>query len=747
MPLRSFTSAEMMLTRRRRLESPLLVLIWMSTAGFALAGLGVTDGSVFYVVAASVAVGINMMAVHARKEVYVRRFFVNLAGILAALLLVIELSASLRIGEADGMSVIPVAHFLILIQLCKLFERKTNRDYVQMIAMSILVMLGATIITEALWFAVWLVLYAGLACYTAMIFTLKRGIDAAAGARLTTESGPLPARHVAWNVIRDWPGLALRRRGILAMCVIIAIAAAVFLLMPRSLSHSRSMMAQMAKMRALTGYSQSIRLDRPRKIGTSNRVVMHVRWTRPDGEPYWPSATYLRGKTFAGYADSHWSRWLTGPDDVEPREPNSTPAAGPSGQLVQHTTMAGSLAPTVFALHPAAPVVDGWQIGADGGMTLTDAKPVDRVLYDVHLWRRPLSGEQLRYLAERHQPYLRQLATSTGRMDISPRVAALARQWCGQLLSQRERQPHLRDEIDMKIARRIAEMVSRRCQYTLDLSDADNDTDGVEDFLFNMKRGHCEYFASAVTVMCRSLWVRARVATGFLVDSRSRSGQTYVVRDRNAHAWTEVYTASGDWQVVDASPRASLPVAVGGVWASVSRFWEDMRFTWYDKVVGYDSSDRARLARWLKQRAAALKNSLERSFIDLFAHGHVDRTLVQLSVIVGLVGMVLEGMLVFRWIGRTRRRRQMVGLVSASPAQLRFARRLMELLRRCDGQVEGNRTPREVATAAPGRFDLPADVLVGLVDLYYRLRWGHAPVGDGEIRSAEGRVEQLQSML
>ena len=200
MPLRSFSEAEIVLKARRRLERPLLAMVWLGVVAFSL-----SQGNVFYLVAGTFAVAINLVAAHHAKEVYVHKFFVN-AGVLAATgILLLELFAR------EGQLLEKLGNYLILIQLCKLFERKGNRDYVQMIALNVLLVVSATLYCSEFWFALLLVVYTALACYTAMVFTLKRELDSSAEARLVTEASPLSASRVAWNVIRDWPTRPLIR--------------------------------------------------------------------------------------------------------------------------------------------------------------------------------------------------------------------------------------------------------------------------------------------------------------------------------------------------------------------------------------------------------------------------------------------------------------------------------------------------------------------------------------------------------
>jgi transglutaminase-like putative cysteine protease len=83
-------------------------------------------------------------------------------------------------------------------------------------------------------------------------------------------------------------------------------------------------------------------------------------------------------------------------------------------------------------------------------------------------------------------------------------------------------------------------------------------TDPLIDFLFKNRRGHCEYFASALALVGRAAGVPTRVVMGYRVAERSPFGY-YVVRERNAHAWVEAWLPGSGWVTHDATPEAFLP--------------------------------------------------------------------------------------------------------------------------------------------------------------------------------------------
>lgn len=80
----------------------------------------------------------------------------------------------------------------------------------------------------------------------------------------------------------------------------------------------------------------------------------------------------------------------------------------------------------------------------------------------------------------------------------------------------------------------------------------------ILDFLFHNKQGHCEYFASALALLARSVGVSARVVGGYMVSEYNSLGSYYIVREQNAHAWVEAWVPGKGWQTFDATPPAGV---------------------------------------------------------------------------------------------------------------------------------------------------------------------------------------------
>jgi hypothetical protein len=97
----------------------------------------------------------------------------------------------------------------------------------------------------------------------------------------------------------------------------------------------------------------------------------------------------------------------------------------------------------------------------------------------------------------------------------------------------------------------------RTYTYTLDLPTPPADRDIVDYFLFDLKKGYCDYYASAMVVMARSAGVPARFASGYAQGTYDHQAGHWVITELNAHSWVEIYFEGIGW--VEFEPTAGLP--------------------------------------------------------------------------------------------------------------------------------------------------------------------------------------------
>ena len=142
-----------------------------------------------------------------------------------------------------------------------------------------------------------------------------------------------------------------------------------------------------------------------------------------------------------------------------------------------------------------------------------------------------------------------------------------------------------------------------RFRYTLDFRNVrwSHNLDPVEDFVQNIRKGHCELFASALTLMLRSQGIPARLVVGFHGGDYNALTNSYMVRGRHAHAWVEAYLGpedctpemeavgesgpGGAWLLVDPTPATANLSTNSGSSGPI----DIARTIWQDYVLGMDN--------------------------------------------------------------------------------------------------------------------------------------------------------------
>jgi transglutaminase-like putative cysteine protease len=120
--------------------------------------------------------------------------------------------------------------------------------------------------------------------------------------------------------------------------------------------------------------------------------------------------------------------------------------------------------------------------------------------------------------------------------------------------------------------------LKRDYRYSLDFERAGHE-DPIVEFLTTQREGHCEYFASAMVLLARSMGIPARVVGGYRVTEHNPVGDYYVVRERNAHAWVEAWVPGRGWQTYDPTPpdpEVVAPIEMGllpGVGDAIRAEW------------------------------------------------------------------------------------------------------------------------------------------------------------------------------
>jgi hypothetical protein len=133
----------------------------------------------------------------------------------------------------------------------------------------------------------------------------------------------------------------------------------------------------------------------------------------------------------------------------------------------------------------------------------------------------------------------------------------------------------------------------RNQQLSYAQDDLPGGVDPIDDFLFEKKRGYCEFFASAYVTLSRLIGVPARLVGGYLSGEYINFGGYYLVTEDTAHVWAEVLTDDHRWVRIDPSQWAvnaetSLNNRRGSSLSAVQQLIDSLNYRWTQSILLFD---------------------------------------------------------------------------------------------------------------------------------------------------------------
>ena len=294
----------------------------------------------------------------------------------------------------------------------------------------------------------------------------------------------------------------------------------------------------------------------------------------------------------------------------------------------------------------------------------------------------------------------------------------------------------------------IENFLQNRYAYSLNLTGKPGD-DPLIHFLFESRSGHCEYFASSMTILLRTLGIPAREVNGFLPGEYNDLGGDYIVRASDAHSWVEVYFPGLDWQVFDPTPPATENDIT--FMNRLGQYADWMQLTWSEWVIGYDFGHQVSLAQNLQRSSRDLSESLRMWYAKQQIRGRrwMRSWHSGIGTLIPIVVLLFLIVLRFEAIGALLRRMRlewqlrMARSARANPhlASKMYAE-LLRLLARRGLRRELSQTPLEFATAVSAPNLAPA--ILEFTQIYAHTRFGGAPCDATRLRQL---LDQIRAAL
>jgi hypothetical protein len=626
-----------------------------------------------------------------------------------------------------GNPFVGLARFAFFLSGVKLLQKKADSDWVWLYVLTFCELLLTAALTIDATFLVTFALFLFFFLTTVSAFEITRSHRDVARVEEETHAlrgdRPRPLRRGAF--------LSAVSAGQLFMVGVVAVP--IFLFMPRF--GGGAVGSSLSPSETLSGFSESVRLGDIDSIKLNSATVMFVTLDRP--APRWLRWRGVVLDTFDPVAGV----WSSRPKYTTVVAGRGQSGIAPVGPLQGGPDLTAYLQQTVYlepvstnALFAADRVIAVDRslryVGIDqNGALLGPDHDTSRLTYTVFSDVRVPSEEALR--SDTATSYPADLAATYLQLPaVDERVAELARRIVGDARTPYEK------------AARIQSYLKDNYAYTLSLTRTDATIDAISDFLLNTKAGHCEYFASSMVILLRSVGVPARLVNGFQMGEQNSITGAYKVRQSDAHSWVEVYFAQSQrWVEFDPTPAAGINQYTTSWATQLRQSVEAIQMVWIRYVVTLDNREQVSILRSVQRTAVAAKDYVAerlrsardrlRSWSrDAMSSGVLSggRLMVLVAALVSLGGLAFMAMILqwrgwslggfvvpaWRWRAWWWRRR---GL-GAERSAVRFYEQMLAMLARQGLERKPHETPREFASACE------IEEVSRITELYQRVRFG-----------------------
>ncbi|MBI1309781.1 DUF3488 domain-containing protein [bacterium] len=751
-----------------------------------------------------------------RRTVRLRTLTANVLGVLAfglagAELLYSQLEES---GFAQERRVLAGAHLLSYLTWIALFQAKQGRQYWWLLALSVMHVAVGSILTQDSAFGLLMLAYVFLALWTLSVFSLYQArfgferaeSDAGDVTLLGTTVIPQRDRHgkpetlLAHHQPDEFQGAIqldadehwINPRFVLGIgttsLMSLVVGMIFFVLIPRVWVVRQHEFNDDfdAPIRNYTGFTDEVQLGELGQILESNRPVMQVRCSLPltDEEIPVEQAARMMGYAEPLFRGSVMGHYENGRWQVLPESQTAAPLVPPRElrrRILQRIILHETRSRTLFGMHP----IFGASFESDLIRPRIDV--ATSILFRDEAEKKTSAGREVEYALyseERSRPFIRSYPAVSAqllRQKILPKFlelpAALTRlrKLAEELDAQVDRFEQSKQPVDERIAHQIEDYLGHNSEFTYSLKDEviDGSIDPVEDFLFNRKSGHCEYYASAMALLLRAANIPSRLVSGFKGGEQDPYSGAFVVEERHAHAWVEA-RINGRWQTFDPTP-ATRDDSVREVGAERSVFSATKSFLttlWQQRVVRLSKEEQqhkiysplSEVLKHMAMNASGLLGGDRRKIVEILSD---PRRWFSLPMFIGtalLLSVLLTARYLWRrlfpesrslrdWLVLLRRQVQRWFARDEPTMRIAFYERFRNILARHGLARAASQTPGEFADVASRELAtrLTAAELEGFPDdlaaLFYRVRFGRQPLTADELGSLNDLLTRLESAL
>lgn len=611
-------------------------------------------------------------------------------------------------------------HFVVFLMINKLFNLRTPQDHIQLYLISFLQLLAASTYTIDVSFLISFVLYLLTATWALLLH------------HLTTEKskspGPSPS---GWSSGLNWPFFMSTNTIAIAA---LGFSLLLFIFIPRvGLGFFHRPHSSLIR---TSGFSNIVDLGEIGSVKKDPTVIMRVQPSRPLPEV---EGIYWQGMVYDFYDGRRWRNSFGNGRTVFSegnRVFNLAYRQNPERAITQEVI----LEPLDTAVLFGAP--HAIQVGGDFSIIRVNAMnsislpmvPATRIDYTLTSMLPVLTGSDAE--VQTIPPARPALRPYLQMPEGSDRI--------GQLAQDILRATSSADTVLQKITT-IEKYLQTNYRYTLDVPPPSSGMP-IEDFLFRQKAGFCEHYATAMTLLLRSIGIPTRFVTGFLPGEWNEFGRYYTVRQSNAHAWVEVWFERSGWIPFDPTPPAP-PDYSNSFLGWVGRSVDSLQWWWNRYVIYFSLHDQINLANEVKEDTMKIRiefmTRVSGAFDAVWAvlsSALLHPILIMLAVLCGTAALfwglrhldLSEGGIRAPWRKRLRK---------VQPHA--FYYQMLDLLRAKGYPKPPTLTPQEFLPRIPAAPQPLRPVAAELTGLYYRVRFAGVSLSDQE----QSRIAELLQVL
>lgn len=486
----------------------------------------------------------------------------------------------------EGGFVKAVVHFLAYVQLIRLLSRNSDRDITWLQLLSFFQITASAILTLNLSFLVFFILYIITGTYALIIFTIKKESQQTGS---LVESGLVKPPFLIFS-------------SVVAVTVFL-ISLLLFFIVPRLGTGFLGWASRVSP--KVSGFSETMEIGEMGRIKEDRSTVMRISII---GERTPRETLYWRGIALDYFDGRSWSNTL--PDERRI-------FVDSVGEFLIRKKARGEIIKQEIYLEP---IDSNILFAADSPMSFMFREPtslrldflarlVAIVEHEGDYWSFPFSAplrDRIRYwaLSDVYEPTPQTLRSQSDYIPLDIRMTYTKLP----LLDERIEALAKKITADATTVYDKALAIQKYLleNYKYSLAGLDRETeDPLAEFLFGARKGNCEYFATAMAVMLRSIGVPTRVVNGYQRGEWNDADYYYRVRQSDAHTWVEVYFYEAGWVRFDPTPADSITYKVSPTLLSrLEQMLDSLRYRWNRYFVDYTFDDQAKTTIQIRERGS-----------------------------------------------------------------------------------------------------------------------------------------------